>query len=151
MKRLFYEVSLRKNPNTQYLTLENYYVTIIHMHWLFKICLIIAGNAFALWLANLWVPGFVVTTSIPKLILLAFILALLNFILKPILKLIFGPIIILTLGLGLIIVNAAILLMVQYLGNSLDILSGSLSIQGIPALVYSTLIVSAVNFIVHIL
>jgi putative membrane protein len=121
------------------------------MHWLLKICLIITGNAFALWLANLWVPGFVVTTSIPKLILLAFILALLNFILKPILKLIFGPIIILTLGLGLIIVNAAILLMVQYFGNSLDILSGSLSIQSIPALVYSTLIVSAVNFIVHIL
>lgn len=121
------------------------------MHWLVKIFVIIAGNAFALWLANLWVPGFVVTSSIPKLILLAFILALLNFILKPLLKLVFGPIIILTLGLGLIIVNAAILLIVQYFGNSLDILRGSLSIQSIPALIYTTLIVSAVNFIVHIL
>ena len=40
------------------------------MHWLFKLVLITAGNAFALWLANRWVAGFVLTTPIVGLILL---------------------------------------------------------------------------------
>ena len=120
------------------------------MRWLLKIIIIIAGNALGLWLAYLYVPGFVVTTDPVKLILIALVLVLLNAILKPILTLIFGPIIILTLGLGIIVVNAAILLILQFLGSYLTILSGSISIQGIPALIYATLILGAVNFIAHL-
>lgn len=120
------------------------------MRWLFRIIIIIAGNALGLWLAYLYVPGFVVTTDLLKLVLIALILALLNAILKPILTLIFGPIIVLTLGLGIIVVNAAILLILQFLGNNLDILRGSLSIQSIPALIYATLILSAINFVIHL-
>jgi len=120
------------------------------MRWLLRIIVIIAGNAFGLWLAYLCVPGFVVTTDPFKLVLVALILVLLNAILKPILTLVFGPIIILTLGLGIIVVNAAILLILQFLGNNLDILRGSISIQSIPALIYTTLILSAINFVVHL-
>lgn len=120
------------------------------MRWLFRIIVIIAGNAFGLWLAYLYVPGFVVTTDLLKLALIALILALLNAVLKPVLTLIFGPIIVLTLGLGIIVVNAAILLVLQFLGNNLDILRGSLSIQSIPALIYATLILSAINFVIHL-
>jgi putative membrane protein len=120
------------------------------MRWLLKIIIIIAGNAFGLWLAYLYVPGFVVTTDPVKLVLVALTLVLLNAILKPILTLIFGPVIILTLGLGIIVVNAAILLILQFLGSHLTILSGSISIQSIPALIYATLILGAVNFIAHL-
>ena len=120
------------------------------MRWIFKIILIIAGNAFGLWLANYYVPGFVVSATLSQLALIALILALLNAVLKPILTLIFGPIIILTLGLGIIVVNAAILLILQFFGNNLDILRGSISIQNIPALIYATLIISAINFVIHL-
>ena len=57
------------------------------MHWLVRIIIVIAGNAFALWLANKYVPGFVVNASLLQLAIIALILALLNFILKPILTL----------------------------------------------------------------
>lgn len=122
----------------------------IHMRWLLKIVILIAGNAFGLWLAYLCVPGFVVSTDPFKLVLIALVLVLLNAILKPVLTLIFGPIIILTLGLGIIVVNAAILLVLQFFGNHLTILSGGINIDGIPALIFATLILSAINFVVHL-
>jgi len=123
------------------------------MHWLVKLALIIAGNAFALWLANRWIPGFVLTTPLAGLILLGLTLTILNFILKPILTLVLGPIIILTLGLGVIIVNAIILWIAAYLSNlpQLDFIHGSITIQTIPALILATLVVSVVNFIIHII
>ena len=122
------------------------------MRWLFKIIIIIAGNAFGLWLVNNYVPGFVVNATLPKIILIALILAVLNAILKPILTLIFGPIIILTLGLGIIVVNAAILLILKFLSDNLAFLHGSIIIQQqnyIPALVCATLILSVINFVIH--
>jgi len=123
------------------------------MRWLFKIIIIIAGNAFGLWLVNHYVSGFVVSATLPKLILIALILAVLNAVLKPILTLIFGPIIILTLGLGIIVVNAAILLILQFLSDNLAFLHGSIIIQQqnyILTLICATLILSAVNFVIHL-
>jgi len=121
------------------------------MHWIVKIVVITAGNAFALWLANLYVPGFVVSTNLVTLILLALVLAILNFLLKPILTLILGPIIVLTLGLGVLIVNGLILwLLAYFVVPHLAFLQGSISIQTIPALIFSTIIVSVVNLVIHL-
>ena len=122
------------------------------MHWLAKIAIIIAGNAFALWLANQCVPHFVVNASWIQLAVLALILALLNFIVKPVLTLIFGPIIVLTLGLGIIVVNAILIYLLPVIANHLDFLRGSISIENnsILALLLATLLVSAVNFVIHL-
>ncbi len=120
------------------------------MHWLVRIVIIIVGNGFALWLADKYVPGFVLNASWYQLALIALILALLNFILKPIFTLILGPIIVLTLGLGIILVNAIIIYLLPILADHLDFLHGSISIQTIPALLFTTLIVSAVNFVIHL-
>jgi putative membrane protein len=121
------------------------------MHWLLRVILTILGNALALWIANRFVPGFILNAGIIQLIVIALILALLNWILKPILTLILGPIIILTLGLGLIIVNAIILYVLPILANHLDFLRGSITIQDIPALILTTLVVSVINFLIHLI
>jgi putative membrane protein len=121
------------------------------MHWLLRVLLTVAGNALALWIANLFVPGFVLSATIWQLILIALVLALLNWILKPILTLLLGPVIILTLGLGLILVNALILFLLPILANYLDFLRGSITIQNIPALILATLIVSVANFAIHLI
>jgi len=122
------------------------------MHWLVKLALVVAGNALALWLADRWVPGFVLTSPLVGLILLGLTLTILNFLLKPILTLVLGPIIVLTLGLGLILVNAIILWLAAYLSKlpQLDFIHGSITIQTIPALILATLVVSAVNFVIHL-
>ncbi len=121
------------------------------MHWLFKMALVILGNSFGLWIANKYVPGFVINAGIGQLIVIALILALLNFFLKPLFILILGPIIILTLGLCILIVNAIILYLLPIFVNHIDILHGSIIIQNIPALIFGTLIVSVINFAIHLI
>jgi putative membrane protein len=121
------------------------------MHWILKVVLTILGNAFALWFANLFVPILAVHVTVIQLFLIALILAFLNWILKPILTLVFGPIIILTLGIGILIVNAVILLLLPVLINHIDFLRESVNIQNIPALILATAVVSIVNLIIHVI
>lgn len=120
------------------------------MHWLARVALITAGNAFALWIINRYVPGFAVSMNLGELFLLAFVLALLNFVLKPILTLILGPIIILTLGIGILVVNGIIIWLLPIIASHLAFLQGSITIQTIPALIIGTVIVSAVNLLIHL-
>lgn len=120
------------------------------MHWFARLVIVVGGNALALWAANTWVPGFVLSGNWLTLILIALVLSILNFLLKPILTLILGPIIVLTLGLGVLIVNAIILWILPVIADHIDFLHGSIIIQTIPALVLSTLVVSAINFIIHL-
>lgn len=126
------------------------YAILDGMHWLARLVLIICGNLVALWLANRYVAGFVLNQPYwVNLVIIALILAVLNFLLKPILTLILGPVIVLTLGLGLIIVNALILWLLPVVLNQIDFLRGSIMIQTIPALFWATLIVSAINLLIH--
>ncbi len=108
-----------------------------------KIIVAVIANAVGLLAAAQYVSGFNVSISAQTLLMLAAILTLLNFVVKPILKLFLGPIIILTLGLGLIVVNMIIL-------HILDILSPNLTIETIPALLYASLIIGAINVVVHV-
>ena len=101
------------------------------------------ANGATLFVADRFLDGFMLAPGLYVIAIVALILTALNLLLKPVLKLILIPFIILTLGLGLIVINTFILYI-------LDILSESLTIDGILTLIYATLIMSAVNFIVHL-
>lgn len=120
------------------------------MHWLARLVIVVGGNALALWIANLYVSGFILNGNWITLILIALVLAALNFLLKPILTLVLGPIIILTLGLGVLVVNAIILYILPIIASHIDFLHRSIIIQNIPALFFATLIISIINFIIHV-
>lgn len=100
-------------------------------------------NGVALFAAAYFISGFNLDVSLKNLAILALILTALNMFLKPLLKLLLGPIIILTLGFGLIFVN----MLVLYI---LDILSQDLTIESVFALLYSSIIIGLVNFIFHL-
>lgn len=100
-------------------------------------------NAIALWVASLLLPNFHLTPVTVDVLGVAAILTLLNFLVRPILKFILMPFIIVTLGVGLLAINAFML----YL---LDFFAKDLSIQGIPTLIYATLIIGVVNFVFHL-
>ena len=89
-----------------------------------------------------YVPGFIIPYNTRDLFIAAFIFALINFFIRPLVKLIFSPIIFITLGLGIIAVNALMLVI-------LDKLSDGIIIQGIASLLYATLLTSAINLIIH--
>ena len=119
--------------------------------WAIRILLTVLGNAFALWLSSQFLPILSTHVTIAQLLLIAFVLALLNWILKPILTLVFGPVIILTLGFGVLIVNAIILWLLPFFADHIDFLHRSVNIQNVPALILATAIVSAMNLVVHVI
>lgn len=103
-----------------------------------RILVRILGNAVALYVAATLVPGFMISGSVGHYLVAGLVLAILNLIVRPILKLISFPLILLTLGLFTLVINALILWIADYLVTFLSI--GSLA-----ALAEATIIVSIIN------
>ena len=80
-------------------------------------------NAAALWVAQRFVPGidFAENITIWQILLIALVFGLINTFLKPILKVLSFPVIILTLGLFAIIVNVILLAITAWLMEGLTI------------------------------
>ncbi len=109
-----------------------------------KILFHLLSNILALLAASYVVAGFNVNRGIRNIIVAGLIFTLLNMLVRPVLKLILGPLIIITLGLGIIAVNAIIL----YIFTRL---SPDVAVSGLIPLVYATLIISLTNIVVHFL
>lgn len=104
----------------------------------------IFSNAIALLVAAYFVAGFTFRGTFLAMLATATILTLINIFIKPLLTFFMGPLIILTLGLFSLVVNAITLYI-------LDIFSAPLTIQGYLPLLYGTLIVTAVNMVLEML
>ena len=96
------------------------------------------ANALGILLASLIVPGFSFTGSFGTLLGAGLILALASSVVRPILKLLSLPLIIITLGLFLVVINMLVLKIVDYVLESLTIV-------GIGTLFWGTVVVSLVN------
>lgn len=97
--------------------------------------------AAALWVAVQLVPGLDFEGSIPTLLLVALILGVINAVVKPLLTVISIPLIVLTLGLFLLVVNAITLHLVVWLSASFDL---GLTSDGFGSTFLGALVVSVV-------
>lgn len=102
------------------------------------------GNASALLAAAYLVAGFDLNIGVGWQAFggLVAVFAFLSVVIKPLLRLFLGPLIIITFGLFNVVINGAILFVV-------DKYSENLTITGLPALVYGTIIITIVNVIIH--
>ncbi|MFH0806593.1 MAG: phage holin family protein [Candidatus Brennerbacteria bacterium] len=107
-----------------------------------RIIFSVVSNMIALFAAGAFIPEFAITNEFLPLAGAAVILAALNLLLRPILKLFFGPLMVLTLGLFSVVVNGLLLYV-------LDIVSAAVTIQGYMALLAGALVVSVVNVVLH--
>ncbi len=110
---------------------------------MFKLILRALIGAFGLWLASQLVTGIHVDT-ITTLLIAAVVLGVVNAIVRPIVFLLTLPLTILTLGLFLLVINAAMLGLTAYL------LSG-LRVDGLVAAVFGSIVISVVSWIGHLL
>lgn len=99
-------------------------------------------NAAAVLLAAYFVPGIEFRGDMISLVITGFVLAVANSIIKPILKFISGPLIILTMGLFTIIINIVILWLVVWF-------IPELTIVGFWAYFWGVLIITILNAITH--
>lgn len=106
-----------------------------------------AINAVALYVAVLIVPGIELSGDWTGVLWLALISGLLNALIRPLLKLLTCPLIILTLGLFTILINTALLLLTSRIGQAFGI---GLSMDGFWTAVLGSLVISVVSVILSL-
>lgn len=96
--------------------------------------------AAAVWIVAAVVPGVVVREGVESYLVIALIFAAVNLLVKPLLKLLSFPLLLLTLGLFLIVINAAMF-------GLTALLTDRLSVDGFGPAVIAALIISAVTWL----
>jgi putative membrane protein len=102
-------------------------------------------NAFAVWVAVGVVGGLSFDGDVWKLLLIALILGLVNAAIKPVLKMLSLPLIVLTLGLFILVINWAMFALVVWLAGPARLDLG-LASTGFVATFLGALIISLVSW-----
>ncbi len=104
--------------------------------------------AVAIWLLDkITLTGDSTGKKIGTLIVVALLFGLVNFLVKPLVKLLTFPLFILTLGLITLVVNALMLLLTSWLADKFDL---SFHVEGFWTAVLGGLIISIVSWALHI-
>lgn len=107
-----------------------------------RLFLSLISNILGILAAAHFVSGFIFSGTFIDLIVAALILTAIHIFIRPVLKFLLGPLIILTLGLFIIVINALTLFI-------LDFASTAITIQGYAPLLIATIIFGAINVLVH--
>jgi len=107
-----------------------------------------AINAIALYVAIWIVPGIELAGAWTNVLWLALIFGLLNALLRPLLKFLTCPLIILTLGLFTILINTGMLLLTSKIGQSLGF---GFTVDGFWTAVLGSLVISAVSIVMSLI
>src|SRR3989344_1194326 len=110
------------------------------MSFISRILIQLLANGAALYVSQYFIDGFDVVPSVEAYLKVAAVLTLVNIFIRPILKLIFSPVIFITLGLGVLVVNALLL-------YGVDFVLTEITIAGLFPLVYATVIISVANYL----
>ncbi len=105
-------------------------------------------NAIALYVAVLIVPGIEFRGDWVGVLWLALISGLLNALVRPVLKFLTCPLIILTLGFFTIFINTALLLLTTKIGQALNI---GITVNGFWPALLGSLVISIVSVIMSLL
>lgn len=105
-------------------------------------------NAVALYAAVWVVPGIDYLGDWTGILWLALIIGLLNALVRPLLKFLTCPLIILTLGLFTIVINTGMLLLTRTIGQSLGI---GLSVDGFWSALLGSLVMSLVSIVMSVI
>ena len=106
-------------------------------------------NGIALYLAVVLIPGITVDNSSPVTYLwLALIFGVLNALLKPILKFLTCPLILLTLGLFTLVINTGLFYLTSWLAGQFEV---GFNVTGFGAAFLGALVVSVVSMILELI
>lgn len=110
------------------------------LHWVL--------NAAALWAAAVIVPGLEFDGGLGRLLLVAAVFGIVNSILRPLLTILTCPLIVLTLGLFTLVINALLLLVTGWLSESWNL---GFTVTGFWAAFWGGLAVGLVSMILSLL
>ncbi len=111
------------------------------MSALTRLLLLLLTNVIALWVAEHLVHGLKIDHVWPTLVIAGAVLGVLDWLVKPVIKLLALPLVVITLGLVLIVINAAIL-------GLMALLVPGVSLSGFIAALECAIIISIVSWVV---
>ncbi|MEW1658327.1 MULTISPECIES: phage holin family protein [unclassified Streptomyces] len=118
-------------------------------HFLVKTLANAAALAVAIWLLKgITLTGENTGRKVLTLILVALIFGLVNFLVKPVVKVLSFPLFVLTLGLITLVVNALMLLLTSWLAGKVDL---AFHVDGFWAALLGGVIVSVVSWAMHVI
>lgn len=102
----------------------------------------------AAWIVDgITVTGDDTTSQVITLLVVALIFGVINAIVRPILTLLSLPVVLLTLGLFLVVINGAVLALVGWIAGVLDV---PFEIEGFWAAVLGAIVISIVSFLIDV-
>ena len=110
------------------------------MHWLF--------NAAALWVAAYFLTGLDFNGTIVQLLLVAAVFGVVNSLLRPLLTVLTCPLIVLTLGIFTLVINALMLLVTGWLSTRWEL---GFSVNGFWPAFWGGLVVGLVSLLLSLL
>jgi putative membrane protein len=110
------------------------------VRWVVRLAVLAA----AIYLATLVVPGVAVRGGAVSYLVIALVFALVNLLVKPVVQLLTLPLVLLTLGLFLLVVNAAMVGLTALLSSRLDV-------DGFAAALLTAVVISAVTWVTEVL
>ncbi len=113
---------------------------------MFRFLIRLIVNAFALWVAIQIVPGIIYDGTNVSLLIIALIFGVVNALVRPLLVILTCPLIVLTLGVFLLIINALMLALTEWIS---DLFSLGLYIDNFWATFLGALVVSVVSGIIN--
>jgi putative membrane protein len=116
------------------------YVRSLLLHWIF--------NAVALWVAAYIVPGLDFTGSLLQLLLVAALFGLANSVVRPVLAMLTCPLVVLTLGLFMFVINAIMLLLTGWLSEQWAL---GFSVDGFLAAFLGGIVVGIVSLVLTLI
>jgi putative membrane protein len=118
------------------------------MRWILRLLANAGALAIATWiLSGITLTAPTTARKVLVLLVVAFIFGVLNAIIKPIFALFTAPLILLTLGLFLIVINACMLLLTSWLAGLFDL---GWDVDGFWTAVLGAIIISIVSFILNV-
>jgi putative membrane protein len=99
-------------------------------------------NVLAIWLATVFIHGISYSDDWWRLIVAGAVFGLVNFFVKPIIKLLALPLIVVTLGIALFFINLLMLYITSWIVPGFDI-------DSFMAAVWATLVITVVNWFMH--
>jgi putative membrane protein len=110
------------------------------LHWIF--------NAAALWVAAYFIPGLSFTGGLVQLFLVAAVFGVVNSLVRPLLTVLTCPLIVLTLGLFSLVINALMLLLTGWVSSYWDL---GFSVTGFWPAFWGGLVVGVVSMILSLM
>lgn len=111
----------------------------------------VAVNGLSLYLLTLFIDGIVYTGGLKLFVISGIVLGLINFCVKPLLKIVSLPFVILTGGLFLIVINVGILWVLSYFISVIEFRDVALSFQNFSTYVIGAVVFGIINWLLSLI